>query len=130
MNSRPYDDPSNNYEWGPATALTPKLAAHGSQSSFRILKGNPVGAVIDDQGYMQPYLSAKMENYAQPVESAMLDSVSLDSYGLGQKVPLMQPATNRRYLIPDSQSIFRWPDTSVSGGYADPDFLDFQGCIK
>lgn len=128
--AKAYDNPSTNYELGPETALTPKLVAHGSQANFRVLKGNPVGLVLDDEGYMTPYLSARMEHYAQPVEHAMLDTVSLDSYGLGNKVPLMQPPTKRRFLVPDKSSIFRWPDTSVASGYSDPDILDTQGLPK
>lgn len=113
----PYPDPTTGYEWGPQTALTPKLVAHGSQSNFRILKGNPAGFAISRDGEMHAYLSARMEHSHQPLEHAMLGSVDLDHYRLGQSMPArMQPGPERR-IQPDPASLFSWPDTSVSSGF-------------
>lgn len=122
---KPYKDPTTSYELGPQTALTPSLVAHGSQSNFRILKGNPVGHVIDNYGKAQAYASARTEHFHQPFEHAMLDSVDVDSYRLGQSVP-SRVNMHENYLKPDPSSIFAWPDTSVSGAYNNPN-LAYEG---
>lgn len=126
---KPYPNPTTNYEYGPQTATTPSLVAHGSQSNFRVLnvKGNPAGHLLDAKGNAQGYLSSRMEHYHQPLEHAMLEDngIDIDTFHLGQTVPRVnsrQPNSMR----PDPASIFAWPDTSVMSAFRNPNLV-FEG---
>ena len=119
----PYDNPRADYERGPATALTPKIVAHGGGHNLRVLKGNPVGHAIHPDGTIHPYLSSRAEHMHLPVEHAMLDSVNLDLYHLGQIVPSRAAGIPGRHLQPSATAPHKqWPDTSVSASFADPPF--------
>lgn len=114
----PYNNPTTIFDrvFGPHTALTPKIVAHGGGNNLRVLKGNPVGFVQHPSGAMRPYLSARGEHLSQPVEAAMvqhakLGTIAVDHYHLGQVVPA-QHAGPTRQVSPSSQ--YQWPDTSVS----------------
>jgi hypothetical protein len=114
----PYDTPSTIFDnhFGPSTALTPKIVAHGGGNNLRVLKGNPVGYVQHPGGQFRPYLSARMEHAHQPVEAAMIEhaklgTIAIDHYHLGTVVPARHAGPVRQ-VSPSSQ--YQWPDTSVS----------------
>jgi len=117
----PYKDPTSRFNvFGPATSLTPKIVAHGGGTpggQQRILKGNPVGWMQHADGRYYPYLSARMEHSTQPVEHAMLNSVDLDHYGLGQMMPREVQEPKPTQIKPSAISQFRWPNTSVSAAF-------------
>ena len=114
----PYKNPTTIFDqhFGPHTALTPSIVAHGGGHELRVLKGNPVGYVQHPGGEFKPYLSARMEHSHQPVEGAMIEhaklgTVAIDHYHLGQVLPARHGAPVS-HVSPSSQ--YRWPDTSVS----------------
>lgn len=114
----PYNNPTTLFDrmFGPHTALTPKIVAHGGGNNLRVLKGNPVGYVQHPGGEMRPYLSARGEHIHQPLEAALvqhaqLGNVAVDHYQLGQVMPAKHGAPVRA-VSPSSQ--YQWPDTSVS----------------
>lgn len=115
----PYRDPTSQFDvFGPSTALTGKIVAHGGGqigATQRVLKGNPVGWMQHADGRYYPYFSARMEHSHQPVEHAMLGSVDLDHYGLGQVMPRTVQNEPPRQLQWGAQ--FRLPDTSVSSAF-------------
>jgi hypothetical protein len=117
----PYKDPTSAFDvHGPATSLTPKIVSHGGGTPGglrRVLKGNPVGWMQHEDGRYYPYLSARMEHSHQPVEHAMLNSVDLDHYGLGQVMPRRVQDQSAGNIRPSAQGMFSWPDTSVSSPF-------------
>lgn len=114
----PYDTPTTIFDrhFGPRTALTPKIVAHGGGNNLRILKGNPVGYVQHPDGSFRPYLSARGEHSHLPQESAMIQharfsDLAVDHYHLGQIMPAKHAAPVQQ-VRPSSQ--YRWPDTSIA----------------
>ena len=117
----PYKNPTSQFDvFGPPTSLTPKLVSHGGGYNAQrreVLKGNPVGWMRHGDGRYYPYLSARMEHSHQPIEHAMLNSVDLDHYGLGQIMPREVQEVQPRSIRPSAQGMFSWPDTSVSSAF-------------
>jgi len=117
----PYKDPTSDFDvWGPPTALTPKIVSHGGGTpggQRRVLKGNPVGWMQHADGRYYPYFSSRMEHSHQPVEHAMLNSVDVDHYGLGQVMPREVEGERARSIRPSAQGMFLWPDSSVSSQF-------------
>lgn len=117
----PYRDPTSRFDvFGPPTSMTPKIVSHGGGANSRVrrlVKGNPVGWMQHSDGRYYPYLSARMEHSHQPVEHAMLNSVDLDHYGLGQIMPREVQEQSAGNIRPSAQGMFSWPDTSVSAPF-------------
>ena len=118
----PYKNPTSQFDvFGPPTSLTPKLVSHGGGIDARerrlFLKGNPVGWMQNGDVRYYPYLSARMEHSHQPVEHAMLNSVDVDHYGLGQIMPRTVQETPVGNIRPSAQGMFAWPNTSVSAPF-------------
>lgn len=114
----PYRTPHTIFDahFGPQTALTPSIVAHGGGNELRVLKGNPVGYVQHPGGQFRPYLSARQEHASQPLEAAMIEhsqlgTIAVDHYHLGQVMPARHGAPVRQ-VRPSSQ--YQWPDTSIA----------------
>jgi hypothetical protein len=118
----PYKDPTSRFDvFGPPTSLTPKIVSHGgglNSKQRRFIKGNPVGWMQGGDGRYYPYLSARMEHAHQPVEHAMLNSVNVDHYGLGQIMPREEAGQKEQSIRPSAQGMFVWPDTSVASPFS------------
>lgn len=118
----PYNDPTSRFDvFGPPTSLTPKIVSHGGGMNSRrrqFIKGNPVGWMQHADGRYFPYFSARMEHSHQPVEHAMLNSVDVDHYGLGQVMPRQVAGEKDQSIRPSAQGMFVWPDTSVSSPFS------------
>ena len=118
----PYKDPTSSFDvFGPPTSLTPKIVSHGggvNSRERRFIKGNPVGWMQNGDGRYYPYFSARMEHSHQPVEHAMLNSVDVDHYGLGQIMPRQVQEARAGDIRPSAQGMFVWPDTSVSAPFS------------
>jgi hypothetical protein len=117
----PYSNPTSQFDvWGPPTKTTGQIVSHGGGNlgaTRRVVKGNPVGWMQGGDGRYFPYFSARMEHSHQPIEHAMLNTVDVDHYGLGQIMPREVQEVPPRHIRPSAMSQFAWPDTSVSSAF-------------
>jgi hypothetical protein len=119
----PYKNPTSRFDvFGPATSMTPGIVSHGGgfpgTNGRRVLRGNPVGWMQHSDGKYYPYFSSLMEHSHQPVEHAMLSSVDVDHYGLGQVMPRdVEGEPQPSVVRPSANGMFVWPDASVSSAF-------------
>lgn len=117
----PYPNPTSRFDvHGPDTQTTGQIVQHGGRNLGQrqlTVKGNPVGWMQHGNGRYYPYFSSRMEHSHQPIEHAMLNSVDVDHYGLGQIMPREVQQVPPRSIRPSAQGIFAWPDTSVSSAF-------------
>jgi len=115
----PYPNPTSQFDvHGPDTKTTGSIVEHGGGrigATQRVIKGNPVGWMQHADGRYYPFFSSRMEHSHQPIEHAMLNSVDVDHYGLGQVMPRKVQEEPPRSLPWGAQ--FRLPDASVSSAF-------------